>query len=214
MSNRAGDFDVWTKRADGSGTAELVLDREARVWEGLYSPDGTWLVFREGGNEAADIYAIRPAMDSVAVPLEVTEFQERSISLSPDGRWLAYVSNRSGRDEVFVRPFPDASASIQQVSSAGGTEPLWAHSGRELFYVNGANELVAVQVSADPSFAASRQDVLFSVVDYRRYVGYAQYEVTPDDRRFVMLRTEDLGSATELILVENWVEELRERVGN
>ena len=114
-----------------------------------------------------------------------------------------------------MRPFPpDAGSGLVQVSTAGGTEPLWAHSGRELFYVNGANELVAVQMSADPSFAAGRQNVLFSVVDYRRYPGYPQYEVTPDDRRFVMLRIEDLGSATELILVDNWAEELRQRMAN
>ena len=80
-------------------------------------------------------------MDSAAVPLQVTEFAERSISLSPDGRWLAYVSTRSGRNEVYVRPFPDAGASLQQVSTDGGTEPVWAHSGRQLFYVNGAQEL-------------------------------------------------------------------------
>ena len=213
VSNRAGNYDVWTKRADGSGTAELVLDREIGIFEGLYSSDGTWLVFREA-SLPADIYAIRSGIDTVAVPLVVTEFRELSISLSPDGRWLAFVSDRSGRNEVFVRPFPDASASLQQVSADGGTEPLWAHSGRELFYVNGANELVAVQVSADPSFAAGRQDVLFSVVDYKRFRAYPQYEVTPDDQRFVMLRVGEADSDIGLILVENWAEELKERVPN
>ena len=190
-----------------------MLDREIGIFEGLYSSDGTWLVFREA-SLPADIYAIRSGIDTVAVPLVVTEFRELSISLSPDGRWLAFVSDRSGRNEVFVRPFPDASASLQQVSADGGTEPLWAHSGRELFYVNGANELVAVQVSADPSFAAGRQDVLFSVVDYKRFRAYPQYEVTPDDQRFVMLRVGEADSDIGLILVENWAEELKERVPN
>ena len=74
LSNRAGNRNLWTKRADGSGVAELVLDQEAPIWEARYSSDGTWLVFREGANQAADIYAIRPGVDSVAVPLEVTEF--------------------------------------------------------------------------------------------------------------------------------------------
>ena len=92
VSNRAGagagagpavaPYDLWTKRADGSGAAELVLDQEAPIWEGFFSPDGTWLAFREGANQAADIYAIRLGLDSVAVPLEVTEFQDRSLSLS------------------------------------------------------------------------------------------------------------------------------------
>ena len=216
VSNREGNYDVWTKRADGSGTAELVLDREAQLWEGLYSQDGTWLVFREGANQAADVYAMRLGMDSVAVPLEVTEFQERSLSLSPDGRWLAYVSNRSGRDEVYVRPFPDAGASLQQVSADGGVEPVWAHSGRELFYRNGANELVAVQVTGDPTFMPGQQDVLFSMADYLTSNGHPMYDVSPDDQRFVMLRIEDedVESDTEFILVTNWFEELKERVGN
>ena len=88
LSNRAGNLDVWTKRADGSDTAELVLDREASIWEAVYSPDGTWLVFREGSNVAADIYGVRLPMDSAVVPLVVTEFRERSIYLSLTRRAL------------------------------------------------------------------------------------------------------------------------------
>ena len=211
LSNRAENFDVWTKRADGSDTAELVLDREVRLQEAVYSPDGTWLVFREGVNQASNIYAVQLPMDSAVVPLEVTEFQERAFSLSPDGRWLAFVSNRSGPNEVLVRPFPEAGVSLQQVSTDGGREPLWAHSGRELFYVNSANELVAVQVSTDPTFAVGQQEVLFSLAAYLRNPAYTLYDVTPDDQRFVMLRIGDDEDAapSELILVENWAEELR-----
>ena len=215
VSNRAGQNDLWTKRSDGSGTAERVLDREAEIWEGFYSSDGTWLVFRDGPNQAADIYAIGPGVDSVVVPLEVTEFQERSVFLSPNDRWLAYVSNNTGRDEVYVRPFPDAGSGLVQVSTDGGNEPVWAHSGRELFYRNGDNELVAVQVTGDPTFAAGQQEVLFSMSDYLTSNGNPMYDVSPDDRRFVMLRIGDTETAAaELILVENWAEELRGRAGN
>ena len=216
VSNRAGNLDVWTKRADGSDTAELVLDRDLAVQEAAYSPDGTWLLFREGANQAAGIYAARLPMDSAAVPMEVTEFQERAFSLSPDGRWLAFVSNRTGSNEIFVRPFPDAGASLQQVSANGGREPVWAHSGRELFYVNGSNELVAVQVSSDPGFAPGQQEVLFSVAGYMRNSAYAMYDVTPDDQRFVMLRFGDDVAATtaEVVLVTNFFEELKRLVPN
>ena len=216
LSNRAGNYDVWTKRADGSDTAELVLDREVPLQEAVYSPDSTWLVFREGVNQAAEIYAVELPMNSAAVPLEVTEFQERAFSLSPDGRWLAFVSNRSGPNEVFVRPFPDAGAYLRQVSTNGGREPVWAHSGRELFYVNGTSELVAVQVSTDPAFTLGQQEVLFSVAGYMRNPAYALYDVTPDDQRFVLLRIGDRenAAASELILIENWAEELRQRMGN
>ena len=216
LSNRAGNYDVWTKRADGSDTAELVLDREVPLQEAVYSPDRTWLVFREGVNQAADIYAVQLPMDSAVVPLEVTEFQERAFSLSPDGRWLAFVSNRSGPNEVFVRPFPEAGVSLQQVSTNGGREPVWAHSGRELFCVNGTSELVAVQVSTDAAFTLGQQEVLFSVAGYMRNPAYALYDVTPDDQRFVLLRIGDRenAAASELILVVNWFGELKERVEN
>ena len=216
LSNRAGNYDIWIRRADGSDTAELVLDQEAQIWGARYSSDGTWLVFRVGAFQAGDIYAIRPGVDSVAVPLQVTEFGEVSISLSPNDRWLAYVSNNTGRDEVYVRPFPpDAGSGLVQVSTDGGLDPVFAHSGRELFYRNGANELVAVQFTENPTFATVREEVLFPMDGYLTASAHAMYDVSPDDRRFVMLRTgADVAAAPEVILVTNFFEELRERMGN
>ena len=93
-------------------------------------------------------------------------------------------------------------------------EPVWAHSGRELFYRNGANELVAVQVIAGSSFAWERQDVLFSTADFLQRGAHPQYDVSPDDQRFVMLRMGTEGEDSQLILVTNWFEELRERMGS
>ena len=215
ISNRAGANDLWTKRADGSGTAELVLDREAPIFQALYSSDGTWLVFREGGGPASALYAMRVA-DSEVVPLVVTEFQENRVALSPNDRWLAYVSNSTGRFEVYVRPFPpDAGSGLVQVSTNGGTEPLWAHNGRELFYRNGDNELVVVEFTEDPTFATVREAVLFPMDDYLAGGPIQMYNVSPDDQSLVMLRITDQASgATELIMVENWTEELRQRMGN
>ena len=92
---------------------------------------------------------------------------------------------------------------------------MWAHSGRELFYRNGANELVAVEVTDDPTFAAGRQEVLFSMTDYLTSNGHAMYDVSPDDQRFAMLRIGEEGTDdAELILVENFFEELKRLVGN
>ena len=90
---------------------------------------------------------------------------------------------------------------------------MWAHSGEELFYVNGATELVAVEVDSGASFAAGRQDVLFSVTGYMRQATYAQYDVSSDDQRFIMRQLGE-AAATELIWVENWVEELEGRAAN
>ena len=112
-----------------------------------------------------------------------------------------------------MRPFPDAGASLQQVSADGGVEPVWAHSGRELFYRNGANELVAVEVTDDPTLRVGQQDVLFSMADYLTSNGSPMYDVSPDDQRFVMLRIGEEGvDDTELILVQNFFEELRQRM--
>jgi dipeptidyl aminopeptidase/acylaminoacyl peptidase len=208
--------DLWTRRADGGGTAELVLHRETTLAEGLYSPDGTWLVFRQGDTRQSegDIYAMRPGVDSTVVSLVATEFLDYSMRLSPDGRWMAYVSNATGRNEVYVSPFPDAGSGRQLVSTAGGVEPVWAHSGRELFYRNAADELVAAQVTADQTFTVGRQEVLFSMQNYLPGGGNPQYDVSPDGQRFVMLRVTDLATDSELILVENWAEELSGRAGN
>ncbi len=102
-----------------------------------------------------------------------------------------------------------------QVSTDGGLDPVFAHNGRELFYRNGANELVAVQFTEDPTFATVREEVLFPMDGYLTASAHAMYDVSPDDRRFVMLRTGDEGAASaEVHLVTNWFEELRERMGN
>ena len=91
---------------------------------------------------------------------------------------------------------------------------MWAHSGQELFYRNGANELVAVQVTGDPTFEAGRQVELFSMAGYMTGSGTAMYDLTLDDQRFVMARIEDAGFDVELVVVQNWFEELRQRMGN
>ena len=114
-----------------------------------------------------------------------------------------------------MSPFPESGSGRQLVSTAGGTEPVWAHSGRELFYRNGTNELVAVQVTANETFTVGRQDVLFSLAAYLPGGGHPQYDVSLDDQRFVMLPLgDDEAGAVELIVVTNFFEELRERMAN
>ena len=218
ISNRAGSNHVWTKRVDGSGAAELVLDWDGAI-EALYSPDRTCLVLRGGDTNSGlgDIYGIRPGVDSVAVPLVATEFAEFTPAISRDGRWLAYASRASGREEIYVRPFPDVDSGMLQVSANGGRMPVWGHSGQELFYLaddpsGGSRQLVAVQFTGDPTFVAGRQDVLFSVGGYLN--GYHHYDPSPDDQLFAMLRVGEQGTSPEFILIQNFFEELKERVPN
>ena len=217
LSDREGNSDLWKKRWDGTGTAVRVLNNAVTLSEGLYSPDEAWLVYREGINEAADIYAQRLS-DGEVVPLEADpDVQERTIDFSVNGRWLAFVSNRSGPEEVWVRSFPPDAGSDPEyvkVSGNGGVEPVFAHNGQELFYRTLDDELVAVQFTEDPTFRVLREDTLFSMAGYLPSNGRPMYDVSLNDSSFVMLRISDQAAATELIRVENWAEELRERTGN
>ena len=124
-------YGLFVKRANGSGPAKMLLDLDQEIHNGLWSSDGQWLLFRT--NAPQDVYAIRPGIDSIPVPLLNEEFNETAPALSPNGKWLAYVSDESGRSEVYVRSFPNVADTKRQVSTDGGVEPVWAHSGQELF---------------------------------------------------------------------------------
>ncbi|MDP3767454.1 MAG: hypothetical protein Q8S13_05525, partial [Dehalococcoidia bacterium] len=212
VSSRGQNRDVYAQRADGSGPAQLVLDDQQTINEVAWSRDGRWLVFRRGSMPGTDIMALRPGVDSAPTAIVATAFSERAPALSPDGRWLAYVSDESGRSEIYVRPFPDAARAKWQVSLAGGTEPLWARSGRELFYRNVSGELVAAEILAGPTFTVGRQRALFPASGYVADASHRLYDIAPDDRRFLMIRERSGGERADLILVQNWFEELRAKV--
>jgi len=216
LSNQArSSLELFRRRADGSGPAERVLDWDRPLSEGLWSSDEQWLVVRTDG--ARDIFALRPGVDSVPKPLLNMAFDETGPALSPDGRWMAYVSDESGRSEVYVRSFPNVKDTQRQVSTDGAVEPVWAHSGRELFYKNAARDLVAVTVRTNPTFAVVGRRVLFTLpLGASATAQHAQYGITPDDTRFIMFRTPGTaeGVVTERwIVVENFFEELKAKVG-
>ena len=221
VSDRAGTADIYATRADGTGRAELLLNHELALWEGVLSRDGEWLLARTGGVLGAvggrDVIGLRPATDSLPGPLVTSEFDEKAIMLSPDARWLVYESDETGRNEIYVRPFPNVESGKWPVSVDGGVMPLWAHSGTEIFYVNGRNEMVSAQIRiADSTFEVTEREALFTI-DSAYLIGQAEqytlYDVSPDDQRFVMLRRSDT-EAAELILVQNWLGEIERRVGN
>ena len=148
----------------------------------------------------------------------VTEGSSASeISLSPDGRWLAHTWLQDDGDiQVYVRSFPDVDAGFWQVSTTRGDEAVWAHNGRELFYQETANadEQMVAAIIGDPSFAVGEQRVLFPLATYLIGNGHAGYDISPDDQRLVMLKAVEGEDDSQLILVDNWFEELKERVGN
>ena len=213
ISDRGENRDVWIKRADGTEGAEVLLDEPEVIDEAFYSSSGEWLVHRRGKiNDARDIFAIAANSDAGAIPLVTSDFDEVAPALSNDGRWLAYVSDRSGQANVYVRPFPDADTETQ-VSANGGTQPVWARNRPELFYLNDAAEMVSVEVLPGTDFRTGAEQVLFPATAYRDDFFHAAFDVTADGQRFVMIRLSDSGSLDEeLIVVENWFEELERLV--
>jgi eukaryotic-like serine/threonine-protein kinase len=210
-SNVGGSFALWTKRADGSSAAVRDLHQDRGSLEPVWSPDAKWLVFETetSSQGAGDIVGIRPGIDREAVPLVASEFTEVAPAFSPDGRWLAYASNETGRFEIYVVPFPNTKSAKWVVSNGGGTEPLWSHRGNELFYRSAAGNLVAVAVTTSPTFSVGRSTSLFSATQYRAYPQGLEYAVSPDDRRFLMVRPVATDSSQKLTVVDNWYEELK-----
>ena len=216
QSERGDNRDLYMTHADGRGSAELVLDLAGHVDQGLWSASGDWLIYRTGitGGEGRDIFAWRSGPDSATVPVATAPgIDEHSPALSPDGKWLAYVSNESGQDEIYVRPFPNVREARWQVSTGGGTEPMWAHDGREIFYRNGSEDMVAVSVTTEPTFALGGYRKMGSVSTYRSDLNHRIYDVAADDERLLMIRARGGTEGSELVLVQNFFEELNEKVG-
>ncbi|MEO6525850.1 MAG: hypothetical protein ABIP93_04435, partial [Gemmatimonadaceae bacterium] len=217
LSGRAGQG-VFAHRADGLGTDSLLTG--GLIDEGVLSPDGAWLVLRSGSNGSVaggrDISAVRTGPDTTRMPLIVTPFDEEAIALSPDGRWIAYQSDETGRTEIFVRSFPDASTFKHQVSSGGGAAPLWSRDGRELFFVSAATDMMSARVTAGSPVSIAAPVPLFHIAEDLLRVEYAFY--TPwdvaADGRFIMARARrtEAGSAKTMIVAENWLTELKARV--
>jgi hypothetical protein len=178
-----------------------------RVLNVEYTREGKWLVYGSAG----DIFAVRTDGDTTRQALVVGPATERSPTVSPDGRWLAYASDENaGRWEIFVRPFPDTRTMKRQVSVDGGQAPRWSADGRELFFVDAKSDLIALPVSPGPVFKVDNPRRLFSMEPYVM-AGLPYYDVSHDGKRFIVSRP--AGSASqrpdELIVVQNFFEELK-----
>jgi Tol biopolymer transport system component len=208
----------WQSR-DGIAPVERLTTSPQVQQVTAVTPDGTSLIFQEiAPATGRDIMQLRLDADRRVEPLLRTRFDERNGTISPDGRWLAYESDSSGRLEVYVRPFPGVDANQWQVSTMGGTKPLWAPGGGELFYVASDGTLMAVPVDADgdgwnsgtPAAILPPQWTGEAVVTGRTY------DVSPDGRRFLVLRPADPESEAAspvVVAVQNWFEELSRLVG-
>jgi hypothetical protein len=208
---------LYRKRADGSGEAERLTDLPTSGWATSWSPDGRFITYWTAEN-AGDLWVLPLEGDRKPELFLGTPFQENVGAFSPDGRWLAYNSNESGRTEIYVRPFPPGGGKWQ-VSNEGGNFPYWSRDGRELFYRTDEGLMVASVDSAGGTFRAGTPRALFkgNFRGGRGGVGFAgnvfaDYEVAPDGERFVMFpggEDEEQAERPHIILVTNWFDDLR-----
>ncbi len=141
-------------------------------------------------------------------PLFQSQFREIRAMISPDGHWIANESNESGRRQIYVRPFPNVEEGKWQISRDGGTEPVWAPRGQELFYRNG-EAMMVVGIKTEPTFTAGSPVVLFTGRYTSAFV--VNYDISPDGQRFLMIKAVE-GSTGQINVVLNWFEELKRLV--
>ncbi len=216
LRDTAGTTMVAARPADGSRPDTILARLDRRIQEVEWSPDGRWLVLRtdDGAIGAGDIVGIRTGGDTVPVSLVEGPFSELHPEVSPDGRWLAYTSNESGREEVYVRPFPGTGGGRWQVSTGGGRLPRWSPDGSELIYFDQGQALFAARVATAPAFTTEPGRRLFDA-PWLTIDGFHQaYEVLGGGRGFIMISptAPSTASAPRLVRVENWLRNVQSRV--
>ena len=210
-ATRMGSRNIAWKAADGSGDEQRLTTNDNMQTPVSVSPDGKLLAYTElDPTRGNDIWLV--ALDGgKPVPFLRTPASEENPHFSPDGRWLAYTSDESGRSELYVQPFPGPGGKWM-ISTGGGTEPVWARDGRELFYRSG-DKLMAVTIASEPAFVARLPRVLFEGAFEPTGTGTSGFDVSPDGRRFLMIQpTAPERPVTQINVVINWFEELRQRV--
>jgi serine/threonine-protein kinase len=213
VSLRQGSRAVRRVAADGSGGDSLLFELDRDIHYAESSRDGRWLVVSVGGS-SDDVLALRVGQDTLPQPVLAEAFDEFLPALSPDGRWLAYVSNESGRNEVYLRPFPDTRLGKWQLTTDGGVEPLWSPNGRELFFRSlDRSAILSVDLRGGPAAATQRVVARLPASD--------DFEGNPRNRlfaasangRFLMIQRANATDVSgDMVVVLNWFTELRTKV--
>jgi serine/threonine-protein kinase len=209
---RRNESGLYRQPADGSEGAQLLADYERAVVARVMDTSRSGIVAFATGSPQDDIQTLHLETGKVSEFL-ATPAREHMASFSPDGRWLAYTSNDSGRDEVYVRPFPRTEGAARLVSIGGGSGPVWAPNGSTLYYRGASGDMMSVPVTLNPTFTSGRPRTLFRFTGVYRMSGTATaYDIHPDGKRFIMVSEHKGAAATprqQVNIVLNWFEELR-----
>lgn len=204
-SNKTGALNLFAIDIARPGTGERLTSSDNLQVAGSWSSDGQTLAFVEQHpTRGQDIRLIAPNDRTSRSWLEST-YEEGAPRFSPDGRWLAYVSNESGRHEVYLRLLAGSSGR-QPVSNGGGTEPVWARDGRELFYREGDRMMAVRLTGSGADLQAGRPQALFEGRFAKGSIDAANYDVTPDGQRFLMVQSEQQSSGSTMFHVRiHWI---------
>ncbi len=203
-------FNIYWMPADGSGAPERLTAGESIVWPGGWSPDARLLTFSSLDPKSVGIWILKLEGNRKPEPFARTQNGAVGGIFSPDGRWIAYISSESGRQEIQVQPYPGPGGKWQ-ISTDGGGQPVWNRNGRELFYRSG-DKMMVVDITTQPAFSAGKPRMLFE----GRYLSggspLANYDVSADGQRFLMIKASEEAPPTQINIVLNWFEELKQKV--
>ena len=212
-SDREGpQANLWLVHADGSGKPQKLTTSANHQDPASFSPDGRLLAYGEisGGDLNCSLWIVHLAEGNRVEPFLQTKFGAHSPAISPNGKWIAYTSDESGRAEVYVQRFPGGGGRYQ-VSIGGGGEPLWRPDGREIYYRNG-DAVMSAAVTAEGGFSTGKPSLLF----HGNYVpeqgfGHPNWDISRDGKRFMMMQPYDppQKKPRQIEVVVNWFEELR-----
>ena len=200
VSTQSGRSGIWQQPVDGSGPATKVADTPHNAWNLDVAPDGQRVVWNAIYDGTFNLETM--ALDSTRERRDISASRtalESNGRVSPDGKFVAYTSDESSRQEIYVRAFPDGGSRIQ-VSVEGGTRAVWSRDGRRLYYWS-QGRIIAVTLARDPMLRVVSREVLFKG-NYDR-----EFDVSPDGSRFLMI--EPRGSEISLVVIPNWLTELR-----
>ena len=204
-SNRKGIFNLYLKPTDGSGPEQLLASSDGKLpnLPNSWSPDGRFLLYRSSPNGGAlMVLPVLPERNGKPYPFLSTPFDERNGAFSPDGKWVAYQSNESGRNEINVRPFPGPGGAWQ-ISAGGGSFPRWRTDGQELYYVAPGNQLMAAAIRAQGASITPGQPVALFTANFLRASSLPPYDVARDGRFLAIVELND-AATPPITLLQNW----------